>query len=105
MTREEIPEFILALLHCGCTVMSVGDTAYVIDDAPVVNANEVAQGLNLYALIKRYGPRDHLKADIIQYLRNSGNCIDIRRAAVWPAIESEITVPIVSLACSMERRH
>ena len=78
MTREEIPEFISALVHCGCTVVSLGDSAYVIDDTPILKA-DAAQVVRLKAVIKRYGLRDHLKADIIQYLRNSGNCVDLER--------------------------
>lgn len=79
MTREDIPDFISGLLNCGCTVTSLGDCAYVIDDAPVAHTN--MQVVKLNALIKQYGARDHLKADIIQYLRNSGNCIGVECAA------------------------
>lgn len=80
MTREEIPEFISALMRCGCTVVSLGESAYVIDDAPIFKA-DAEQVVTLKSLIRRYGSRDHLKADIIQYLRNSGNCVDVEREA------------------------
>lgn len=81
MVREDIPAFIEGIISCGCTITSVGDDVYVIDDTTIFASGDASRMLSLRAMLGAYGRRDHLKTDIIDYLRMCGYYVPIDQVA------------------------
>lgn len=76
MTEDQIPEFVEAVLATGCEMCAVGTTAYVFGDAdlPREHQDRIADELN--RIDDYYGERDHLRYEIIGYLRRIGRKVE-----------------------------
>ncbi len=76
MHKTEVPEFIDAILATGTPMMAVGHDVYVFAEAdvPIEDFDRVVN--EVHGICERYGERDHLRYDIVAYLRQIGRFID-----------------------------
>lgn len=77
MTKEQIPEFVHAILDTGCDMQAISHDLYCIADADVPDdiIDEVSK--EVHRISESYGERDHLRAEIASYLRSIGHFIEI----------------------------
>ncbi|MGE8107099.1 hypothetical protein ACQKP1_25780 [Allorhizobium sp. NPDC080224] len=73
MTKDEIPQFVAEIAATGCDITALADQPYwFIGDADLPEADQDRVQPLLREISERYGPRDHLHHDIIDYLREIG---------------------------------
>lgn len=72
MRAEDIPAFVEEVLAIGCDMKAFSGDSYFFGDAdlPPSIADRIAPDLRRIG--ERYGPRDHLRAEIAEYLRSIG---------------------------------
>lgn len=77
MRRDEIALFVEEILATGATLYAVGDDCYFFGDLDVSEdkAAEIFSRVN--AICERFGPRDHLRAEIAEHLRSLGRLIEV----------------------------
>lgn len=73
MTRDQIPEFIAAILATSCDITAVGDDFYVLGDSDLPPKKAKVA----HAASAKFGERDHLRYDIIAYLKSIGRHIPL----------------------------
>ncbi len=77
MMEEEIPAFVQALLAIGCNICAVGHRHYCLGDADL-SAEECERVLpQLNRIESAFGMRDHLRLEIVAYLRKIGRYIEV----------------------------
>lgn len=81
MQRQDIPEFVAAIVDTGCDITALPGLGYVIGDAdlPRGQYREVAPKLD--RIVERYGSRSHLVADISSYLTSIGKFYSLTAAS------------------------
>lgn len=72
MTKEQIADFIHEVVATGCDPVAVGDDGWVIGDADLQPDEGLAVQATLDEIGQRYGDRDHLHFEIIDYLQSVG---------------------------------
>lgn len=70
MRAEDIPRFIAELIDAGCEPIAVGEY-YVIGDTDLPQPASDLEP-KVHEITDRYGPRDHLVAEISAYLTSIG---------------------------------
>ncbi|MCJ8521154.1 hypothetical protein ABID21_004207 [Pseudorhizobium tarimense] len=73
MTEKQIPDFVSDIVATGCDIRAVADF-YVIADADLPDDVYEAVEPELMRISETYGERDHLKAQITNYLYSIGRC-------------------------------
>ncbi|MGO4558266.1 hypothetical protein [Mesorhizobium sp. 2RAF21] len=79
MRKDQIRDFVSELMAIGCEITAIGHRGYVFGDADL--GSEAAR-TRARAIARSYGERDHLKRDIVEYLRSIGRCIDFDKPRV-----------------------
>ena len=79
MTEDQIPAFVDDIIATGCPITAVGHNWYVISeiDLPEPEWERVSAAVDRVA--RSYGERDHLRLEIVAYLRGLGRCIEFRQ--------------------------
>lgn len=72
MTEDQIPEFVEAVLATGCEMCAIGTTAYVFGDADLTREHQDRIADELNRIDDYFGDREHLRFEIIAYLRSIG---------------------------------
>lgn len=72
MREEQIPDFVADVIGIGCNITAIGDKFYVIGDADLPEPQRTEVQPVLHELTQRYGSRDHLSPQIVQYLHSIG---------------------------------
>lgn len=72
MREHQIPEFVRDVIAAGCNIWAVGDDMYVVGDADLPEDDYQQIAPELDRIDWEYGPRDHLKLQIIEHLRSIG---------------------------------
>lgn len=82
MTEDQVPEFVNAIVATGCPITAVGHDIYVFAeiDLPDEDIDRVAEEIR--AICQHYGERDHLRLEIVTYLRSIGRFYDLPQDAV-----------------------
>ncbi|MBC7152372.1 MAG: hypothetical protein H5U22_23635 [Rhizobium sp.] len=77
MERHQIPQFVADIIAAGGNIFAVGAAHYCIveDDQ---NSDEVTQNVN--SALKRFGDRNDLRLEIVQYLQVRGLSIELDEA-------------------------
>jgi hypothetical protein len=76
MSRTEIPHFIDEVIATGCSPTAVGN-GYLIGDADLPGHKCETVQPALDEIVKRYGSRDHLVAEIAFYLTSIGRAYQL----------------------------
>lgn len=77
MRRDEIALFVEEILATGATLYAVGDDCYFFGDMDVSEDSAAEIFARVNGICARYGPRDHLRADIAEHLRSLGRLIEV----------------------------
>ncbi|MCA0048199.1 hypothetical protein LB577_14730 [Mesorhizobium sp. B283B1A] len=77
MKAEEIPAFVHDVIEAGCNIWAVGDDRYVVGDSDLSEAEYRAACPDLARIQRVYGNRDHLRGEIVAYLRTLGRYIEL----------------------------
>lgn len=72
MREDQIPEFVTDVIASGCNIEALGDSMYFIGDADLPAEDYERIAPELAQIDRKYGPRDHLRLQIIEYLRSIG---------------------------------
>lgn len=72
MTKEQIADFIHEVVAAGCDPVAVGDDCWLVGDADLPPDECLAIQPTLDEIGRRYGDRDHLHFEIIDYLHSIG---------------------------------
>lgn len=82
MTEDQVPEFVDAIIATGCPITAVGHEIYLFAeiDLPDEDIDRVTEEIR--AICKRYGERDHLRLEIVVYLRSLGRFLDLPEEVV-----------------------
>ncbi|MET3648964.1 hypothetical protein [Phyllobacterium ifriqiyense] len=83
MTESEIPRFAEEVIKIGCNICAVGDGLYVIGDAHISDEEYDEVAIKLGRIKEKYGDRDHLKPQIVAYLRSLGRYLDDPDITHW----------------------
>jgi S-adenosylmethionine:tRNA-ribosyltransferase-isomerase (queuine synthetase) len=77
MEWHQIPQFVADIIAAGGNIFAVGTAHYCIveDDQ---NSDEVTQNVN--SALKRFGDRNHLRLEIVQYLQDRGLSFELDEA-------------------------
>jgi hypothetical protein len=78
MCKDQIRDFVRELTAIGCEITAIGHRGYVFGDADL--GSEAARR-RARAIARSYGERDHLKRDIIEYLRSIGRFVDYDKSS------------------------
>jgi hypothetical protein len=80
MTEDQIPDFVEAVTAIGCEMCAIGTFGYVIGEAdlPEQHRKRIAEELRRINAV--FGERDHLKNEIIAYLRRIGRVFELPTA-------------------------
>lgn len=76
MRETDIPAFVQAIADLGYPICAVGHRAYVLGDADLPRDLREAYLPRLREIEKRLGDRDHLKLEIVAYLRSIGRYVE-----------------------------
>lgn len=76
MLSSQIPEFVRDVVATGCNICAVGQEHYLFGDGDLKDEDFERVSELLGDIDARYGERDHLRADIVAYLRSIGRYID-----------------------------
>lgn len=68
MRKEQIPDFIRAVVATGCDICAVGPRHFVIDDNNLPRKLSRPAKLQLERIEEEFGSRDHLRGEIAAYL-------------------------------------
>ncbi|WP_163269864.1 hypothetical protein [Chelativorans alearense] len=79
MRKADIPAFVHAVIDTGCEICAVGHRWYVFGDGDLPPAQRDAIAPRLREIEETFGERDHLKMEIVAYLRSIGRYIEIER--------------------------
>lgn len=77
MQETQIPDFVSEVAATGCDICAVGHDSYLIGDADLSDEDYERIAPVLSEIEDRYGKRDHLKVEIIAYLRSIGRFIEL----------------------------
>lgn len=82
MTEDQVPEFVDAIIATGCPITAVGHDIYVFAeiDLPDEDIDRVVE--EIHAICEIYGERDHLRLEIVAYLRSLGRFFDLPEETV-----------------------
>ena len=72
MREEQIPGFVAEVIAAGCNITAIGDKFYVMGDADLPEPQRLAVQPILHQLTRRYGLRDYLSPQMVQYLHSVG---------------------------------
>ena len=77
MIEDEIPEFVIDVIEAGCDINAVGHDSYVIgeieeQDAAIEELDRIGE---------RYGDRDPIKQEIVNYLWSIGRYVEVASEA------------------------
>ncbi|WP_159952409.1 hypothetical protein [Rhizobium sp. 18065] len=81
MNKTEIPKFVDEILATGTPIVAVGHDVYVFAEADVQIEDLDRVENEVHEVCERYGERDHLRQDIVAYLRQIGRFIDDQHLA------------------------
>lgn len=76
MQETQIPALIEALVKLGFRVAAVGDSHFVIDDSVLPQWNRLGAKREFARLKAQFGNYDHLRLEIVSYLKASGRIAD-----------------------------
>jgi hypothetical protein len=77
MEQHQIPGFVADIVAAGGNIFAIGDAHYCIVENDQDSA-DVKQKVN--SVLKRFGDRNHLRSEIVQYLQVRGLSIDLDEA-------------------------
>lgn len=82
MTKDQVPEFVEAIIATGCPMSAVGHDIYVFAeiDLPEHDIDRVVKEVDV--ICQKFGERDHLRQDIVDYLRSIGRYFDLETSTV-----------------------
>jgi len=72
MREDEIPDFVQGVIATGCDICAIGDDRYFFGDADLPPDVYEATEPELARIESRYGDRDHLLLEIVEYLHSIG---------------------------------
>lgn len=77
MRNDQITSFVKEVLNTGATLYAAGEKHYFFGDLDVPDdeAKEIVARVN--DICERYGPRDHLRAEIASHLTSLGLSVDV----------------------------
>lgn len=73
MRQQDIPRFVTAILEAGFDICAVGEAHYCISG----EGEDPSSKERIASICRSFGSRDHLLAEIVQYLRQQGRWIGI----------------------------
>ncbi|QRY67976.1 hypothetical protein JVX98_27140 [Ensifer sp. PDNC004] len=73
--RQSAIIFVRAMIEAGSNIQAIGQSHYVLSDP--VNLEDETARKRINEMAERFGPRDHLKAQIIEYLHELGRVIEV----------------------------
>lgn len=80
MTKDEIPAFIAEVVSTGCDpVALVNYDDWFIGDADLPEPRRMQVQKPLGEICERYGSRDHLHVEIVDYLRSVGRVPEFQK--------------------------
>lgn len=77
MQEVQIPDFIIEVAATGCDICAVGHDSYLVGDADLSDEDYERIAPILSEIGDRYGKRDHLRLEIIAYLRSIDRFVDL----------------------------
>lgn len=77
MLEKQIPDFVKDIIATGCDICAIGTTGYLIGDADLEETHYERIKHDLVSIDDFYGERDHLKFQIIVYLRSIGRVVEL----------------------------
>ncbi|MGP4804248.1 hypothetical protein ACSV5G_10800 [Agrobacterium cavarae] len=77
MRKDEIPEFVEAILATGCPMCAVGHDTYVFGEIDVPEDRFDLVVKQVQDICDLYGERGHLLLEITAYLRSIGRAFDL----------------------------
>lgn len=77
MTEDQVPEFVDAIIATGCPISAVGHDIYVFAEIDLPDEDIDRVAAEIHAICERYGERDHLRLEIVAYLRSLGRFFDL----------------------------
>ncbi|NTG30115.1 hypothetical protein G6K88_31300 [Agrobacterium rhizogenes] len=80
MSRDQIPEFVDAVLATGCDICAFAQNGYVIGDSDLPPEIPDSVREELHRIGQQFGERDHLLRDIADYLRSISRVFVLNRA-------------------------
>lgn len=77
MHKDQVPEFVDAIVKTGCPICAVGHDLYVFAevDLPPDDMERVVK--EIHVICERFGEREHLRLEIVAYLRSIGRFYDL----------------------------
>ncbi|NSL25100.1 hypothetical protein [Agrobacterium tumefaciens] len=82
MTEDQVPEFVDAIIATGCPISAVGHDIYVFAEIDLPDEDIDRVAAEIHAICERYGERDHLRLEIVAYLRSLGRFLDLPKDTV-----------------------
>jgi hypothetical protein len=77
MTEDQVPEFVDTIIATGCPISAVGHDIYVFAEIDLPDEDIDRVAAEIHAICDRYGERDHLRLEIVAYLRSLGRFFDL----------------------------
>ncbi|NGO52079.1 hypothetical protein G6N73_12940 [Mesorhizobium camelthorni] len=77
LAEADIPAFVQAVIGTGCDICAVGHVGYILGDVDLTPRDREATEPRLQEIDEMFGERDHLKPEIIAYLRSICRYIEI----------------------------
>jgi hypothetical protein len=76
MRRSDIAGFVSEVIAAGAPICAVGRDVYVICETEVPDGDVRRVAEEVQAICDKYGPRDHLRLEIVWHLRSLGRYVD-----------------------------
>lgn len=76
MRRSEIPRFVSEVIAAGAPICAVGHDVYLVCETEVPDADIRRVAEEVQAICNNFGPRDHLRLEIVWHLRSLGRYVD-----------------------------
>lgn len=77
MRKDEIPDFVEEIIATGCPITAIGYDLFVLGEIDVPEEDMERVSKEVHEISKRYGERDHLRAEIAAYLRSIGRYFEL----------------------------
>jgi hypothetical protein len=86
MRKEDIPDFVSQILATGAPMCAIGNDFYLICETEVSVRSRAQVATEVQRICADYGPRDHLRRDIVAHLRSLGRCLDLEEVIPAPLL-------------------
>lgn len=77
MRKDEISDFVDEIIATGCPICAIADDLYVLGEIDVPEEDMDRVSKEVHEISTRYGERDHLRSEIVAYLRSIGRSYEL----------------------------